>query len=175
MKLKQNIYRTIIAGVFLGFHFMLFFTAVKLTFIANATFLCTLAPLFTLMFEVFYFKRVYSLKIIIGLSITLFGAFIILFNGFDLSGNYEAHFWFADSDDIGEAQIEYDITVGSGESCLLGDSNGDSSVDIMDIILMIEYILSETTDFEMECVDVNGDGSLDILDVVTLVDWILNN
>ena len=39
MKLKQNLYRTIIAGVFLGFHFMLFFTAVKLTFIANATFL----------------------------------------------------------------------------------------------------------------------------------------
>ena len=25
MKLKQNLYRTIIAGVFLGFHFMLFF------------------------------------------------------------------------------------------------------------------------------------------------------
>ena len=95
MKLKQNLYRTIIAGVFLGFHFMLFFTAVKLTFIANATFLGTLAPLFTLIFEVFYFKRVYSFKIIIGLLITLFGAFIFLFNGFDLSessslGNYSA-------------------------------------------------------------------------------------
>ena len=88
MKLKQNLYRTIIAGVFLGIHFILFFTAVKLTFIANATFLGTLAPLFTLMVEVFYFKRVYKLKIIIGLLITLFGAFIILFNGFDLSGNY---------------------------------------------------------------------------------------
>jgi len=95
MKLKQNLYRTIIAGVFLGFHFMLFFTAVKLTFIANATFLGTLAPLFTLMFEVFYFNRRYSFKIIIGLLITLFGAFIFLFNGFDLSessslGNYSA-------------------------------------------------------------------------------------
>ena len=85
MKLKQNLYRTIIAGVFLGIHFILFFTAVKLTFIANATFLGTLAPLFTLMVEVFYFKRVYKLKIIIGLLITLFGAFIILFNIYILS------------------------------------------------------------------------------------------
>ena len=85
---KINLYRTIVAGIFLGFHFVLFFTAIKLTFIANATFLGTLAPLFTLLIEVLIFKRIYKLKIILGLLITLFGAFIILFTEFDLSANY---------------------------------------------------------------------------------------
>ena len=85
---KINLYRTIVAGIFLGLHFVLFFTAIKLTFIANATFLGTLAPLFTLLIEVLIFKRIYKLKTILGLLITLFGAFIILFTEFDLSENY---------------------------------------------------------------------------------------
>ena len=85
---KINLYRTIVAGIFLGLHFVLFFTAIKLTFISNATFLGTLAPLFTLLIEVLIFKRKYKLKTILGLLITLFGAFIILFTEFDLSENY---------------------------------------------------------------------------------------
>jgi len=85
---KINLYRTIVAGIFLGLHFVLFFTAIKLTFISNATFLGTLAPLFTLLIEVLIFKRIYKLKTILGLLITLFGAFIILFTEFDLSENY---------------------------------------------------------------------------------------
>ena len=88
MIVKKNLYRTIIAGIFLGIHFILFFTAIKLTYIANATFLGTLAPLFTLIFEVLFFKRVYRMKIIFGLLITLSGAFVILVNDFNLSGNY---------------------------------------------------------------------------------------
>ena len=88
MKLKKNLYRTILAGFFLGLHFILFFTAIKLTYIANATFLGTLAPIFTLIFEVLFFKRVYRMKIIFGLLITLCGAFVILFNDFNLSENY---------------------------------------------------------------------------------------
>ena len=88
MIVKKNLYRTIVAGIFLGIHFILFFTAIKLTYIANATFLGTLAPLFTLIFEVLFFKRVYRMKIIFGLLITLSGAFVILVNDFNLSGNY---------------------------------------------------------------------------------------
>ena len=59
-----------------------------------------------------------------------------IINTFNLSGDYEAHFWFADSDDLGEAQIEYDITVGSGNSCLLGDSNGDGALNVLDVVLI---------------------------------------
>ena len=39
---------------------------------------------------------------------------------FSLAGDYEAHFWFADSDDLGEAQIEYAITIGSGGCAYAG-------------------------------------------------------
>ena len=41
----ENRNKTIMAGIFLGIHFALFFGAIKLTTIANATFLGTLAPL----------------------------------------------------------------------------------------------------------------------------------
>ena len=44
---NENRKKTLIAGIFLGIHFALFFSAIKLTTIANATFLGTLAPLFT--------------------------------------------------------------------------------------------------------------------------------
>ena len=48
---NENLKRTIIAGIFLGIHFALFFGSIKLTTIANATFLGTLAPLFTFFIE----------------------------------------------------------------------------------------------------------------------------
>ena len=47
MTIKTNIKNTILAGILLGIHFALFFSAIKLTRIANATFLGTLAPFFT--------------------------------------------------------------------------------------------------------------------------------
>ena len=54
---KSNYFKTILAGILLGLHFALFFGAIKLTLISNATFLGTLAPLFTLIFEIFILKR----------------------------------------------------------------------------------------------------------------------
>ena len=94
-----------------------------------------------------------------------------LIEEFSLSGDYEAHFWFADSDDIGEAQIEYDITVGSGGGCpLLGDSNGDGSLNVLDVVLLVNLVLAQA--YEL-CADMNSDGSLNVLDVVTLVNTVL--
>ena len=60
MKLNANINKTIYAGILLGIHFALFFEAVKITKIANATFLGTLAPFFTLLVELFILKRYYN-------------------------------------------------------------------------------------------------------------------
>ena len=91
-------------------------------------------------------------------------------NEYSLSGEYEAHFWFADSDDVGDPQIEYDITIGSGSSCLLGDSNGDSTLNVLDVVLLVNLILAPAYE---ECADTNGDGTLNVLDVVTLVNFIL--
>ena len=59
MKVKNNLQRTIYAGILLGVHFALFFEAIKITKIANATFLGTLAPFFTLVFELYILKRYY--------------------------------------------------------------------------------------------------------------------
>ena len=88
MKVKSNIRKTVIAGVLLGIHFALFFSAVKITQIANATFLGTLAPFFTLIVEIFIFKRSFDSKVLIGLLFTLFGSLIILGYKFDFGTSY---------------------------------------------------------------------------------------
>ena len=93
-----------------------------------------------------------------------------LIEEFDLSGDYEAHFWFADSDDLGEAQIEYNITIGDGGSCLLGDSNGDGVLNVLDVVLLVNLVLAPSYE---ECADINSDGILNVLDVVTLVNTVL--
>ena len=52
------------------------------------------------------------------------------------------------------------------------DVNNDGSVDISDVVALVNAILSSsTTDNSF---DVNGDGSVDISDVVSLVNTILN-
>ena len=85
---NENLNRTLIAGVFLGFHFALFFGAIKLTTIANATFLGTLAPIFTFFIEKYCLKRIQSPGMVLGLSIAILGAFIIAANQFDFSSDY---------------------------------------------------------------------------------------
>ena len=85
---KENLSKIIIAGILLGIHFALFFQAIKLTKIANATFLGTLAPIFTLFLEVFFLNRKFNKHIIMGLLLSLFGAIIILSHNFDLSQKY---------------------------------------------------------------------------------------
>ena len=88
MKVKENLQKTIYAGVLLGIHFALFFEAVKITKIANATFLGTLAPFFTLLIELYILKRFYDKKVLLGLLFTLAGSIIILGYQFDLSSKY---------------------------------------------------------------------------------------
>tara|TARA_B100000029_G_scaffold515629_1_gene623624 strand:+ start:673 stop:1536 length:864 start_codon:yes stop_codon:yes gene_type:complete len=88
MKVKPNLKRTIFAGILLGIHFALFFEAIKITKIANATFLGTLAPFFTLLVEFFILKRYYDKKVLLGLFCTLIGSIIILGYNFDLETQY---------------------------------------------------------------------------------------
>ena len=85
---SANQIRTILSGIFLGVHFLLFFQAVKITTIANATFLGTLAPFFTLIIELIFFKRNYRKIIYLGLIIALVGIILVLINDFDMSSKY---------------------------------------------------------------------------------------
>ena len=52
----------------------------------------------------------------------------------------------------------------------IGDVNGDNSVNIQDIVLVVNLILS---DGYSNMADINSDGSIDILDVVQLINIIL--
>ena len=55
---------------------------------------------------------------------------------------------------------------------MIGDLNGDSLVNILDVIIMVNMILGVET--ETELADLNGDGILNILDVVQQINLILN-
>ena len=54
---------------------------------------------------------------------------------------------------------------------LPGDINGDESINIQDIVLLVNMILSGNVD---ESGDVNSDNSVNVLDVVQIVNIILN-
>ena len=54
---------------------------------------------------------------------------------------------------------------------VLGDINGDSIVNVQDIILLINLILNGQQD---DSADINADGTINILDVVQVINIILN-
>ena len=84
----ENFKRTIIAGFFLGIHFALFFGSLKLTTIANATFLGTLAPIITFILEKYILKRKQPTILVWGLILAVIGTIIIVSNKFDFSSDY---------------------------------------------------------------------------------------
>ena len=59
---------------------------------------------------------------------------------------------------------------------MCGDVNGDGTVDVLDIVLLMEYIISEgtlpLTGEALACANVNGDGIVDILDVVAMISYV---
>ena len=72
----ENRVPIILAGVFLGSHFATFFASVRLTSIASATLLGCLAPFFTSILEWLSGKKLKE-RVVTGLSLSLFGAFIL--------------------------------------------------------------------------------------------------
>ena len=85
---KNNRLKTQFSGFLLGLHFYFFFSAVKMTTIANATFLGTIAPLFTILIETFWLKREVPKNIIFTLLIILLASGVIVFNDFSFSNSY---------------------------------------------------------------------------------------
>ena len=58
------------------------------------------------------------------------------------------------------------------ESVLLGDANGDGSLEVSDMVLIINFILNSEYN---EPSDMNQDGILNVIDIVELVDRILGS
>ena len=57
---------------------------------------------------------------------------------------------------------------------IIGDLNYDDSVDILDVIILVNHILSPAA-VELDGADINNDGEINILDAVALVNIILTN
>lgn len=56
----------------------------------------------------------------------------------------------------------------------LGDLNDDSMIDVIDIVQLVNYILSDNNQY-IDSGDLNSDSFLDVIDVVSLVNLILSN
>ena len=70
--------KILFAGIFLGFHFALFFRSVQLTSIAEAALLGTIAPVFTEFYSIMFQKKGFSIKVFFGLSLALLGAYTLI-------------------------------------------------------------------------------------------------
>jgi len=71
-----------------------------------------------------------------------------------------------------------DICGGDGTSCMYppGDVNMDNAVNVIDIVLIVDFILgnSEFTVEAFNVADVSEDGNVNVIDIVLLVEIILN-
>ena len=58
-----------------------------------------------------------------------------------------------------------------------GDINLDNTVDILDIIIVINIVLNEysPTEFEILIADLNYDGNINIQDIILMIQLVLNN
>ena len=54
-----------------------------------------------------------------------------------------------------------------------GDATNDGTVDILDLVSIIDYIVSSTSPASLANADANGDGEVDILDLVWIIDRIV--
>lgn len=77
---------SIIAGVFLAFHFILWFESLKYTSVASSTVLVTLQPLFAFVGTFFIFKERISLGGILSCALGIMGSIIISWGDFRISG-----------------------------------------------------------------------------------------
>jgi len=95
--IARNLKDLMILGIFLGFHFIFFVSAVKDTTILNATVLVNTTPIFSMLISSFLFKIKPSRLALLGLIISFSGACTIAYaetspNGFspNIKGDLEA-------------------------------------------------------------------------------------
>ncbi len=73
-------------------------------------------------------------------------------------------------------QVRLDIVLTPTIPPQLGDVNGDQSVNVLDVVLIVDFILGNQGPAPQQAwaADINIDGAINVLDVVDLVDAILN-
>lgn len=78
---------SLVAGIFLAFHFILWFESLNYTSVASSTVLVTLQPIFAFAGTYFFFKERLSLKTIVSGAIALGGSILISWGDFRISGS----------------------------------------------------------------------------------------
>ena len=72
--------------------------------------------------------------------------------------------------------MEQCIGIGEESTYISGDVTQDGLVNVLDVVLLVNWILSGTslTDLETSIADMTNDGLVNVLDIVALVNTILN-
>lgn len=84
---KKDWLFSMVAGVLLAFHFILWFESLNYTSVASSTVLVTLQPIFAFIGTYFFFKERLSFKAIISGIIAVGGSTIISWGDFHISGS----------------------------------------------------------------------------------------
>ena len=84
---KKDWLFTSVAGVFLAFHFILWFESLNYTSVASSTVLVTLQPIFALAGTYLFFKEKISVKAIIATIFAISGSVLIAWGDFRISGD----------------------------------------------------------------------------------------
>ncbi|SFB14587.1 MULTISPECIES: DMT family transporter [unclassified Bacillus (in: firmicutes)] len=84
---KRDWLYSAIAGIFLAFHFILWFESLNYTSVASSTVLVTLQPLFAFVGTYYFFKEKISSKAIVSGVIAIVGSIIISWGDFQISGS----------------------------------------------------------------------------------------
>ena len=71
----------------------------------------------------------------------------------------------------------WDFIVSENVDIMLGDLNGDSVINIQDVIILVNISISEiiATEYQLIAGDINQDNAIDILDIISCINIILNN
>ena len=66
-------------------------------------------------------------------------------------------------------------SIGASTDILLGDVNFDDNIDILDVVIIVNFALNvtEPTEAQFYSADLNSDGVIDILDIVNIINIIL--
>ncbi|WP_285768126.1 DMT family transporter [Peribacillus sp. SI8-4] len=83
---KKDWLYSIASGVFLAFHFILWFESLNYTSVASSTVLVTLQPLFAFVGAYFFFKERFSMKAILSGVIAIAGSLVISWGDLRISG-----------------------------------------------------------------------------------------
>jgi hypothetical protein len=119
-----------------------------------------------------------SLVTLFGLNVEVDGSYIIHQRMIEL-GNYSDLHTYQNQGHSPYTNMEFEADFSSAflydivcaDDIILGDVNEDDNINVVDIVLLVNLILSNTY---LESGDINVDGNVNIQDVVLLVQMILN-